>query len=714
MKSKKFSITLLIIFSLSFAGILGVLSVVAKTSESGLVPLEELAIMDLTHENFAKKEAMSVSPIVQPAGVGDEYTFMVSDDGLGIDYPENFTVVLEGEHILILIERDAYESFDGTYYYFENPYGTYGRYWDLISHDQLEYLVDEFDYNIYPTNTEVFGFPNSRPTDVTDPDYEDKDKIWTLLFNIRDDAYYSSAPPSYIAGYFSLADSNTYQKNIMHIDTYDWANRVGPGVARPYLYEGVFAHEFEHMIHSDIDSDEPSWTDEGCADLAMYLCGYGHSSGHIANYFNEHFWTPLTFWGGGLADYGASYLFALYLYEKYAHFDPAFFTDFVNEPANGIEGVENTLAAWGYSITFEDLFDDWTIANYLDDPTPGSLYGYDTLNVGTIDTWGYSIEYMLGEDWYDIPVFGSKDWPLPFGLMSSELYGVGPQPYTAQYWRFGGPEPLRTAIDGDETAGPYPYSGDWAWYSDVGAWAWRSFYQDFSIPATGATLNFYTYFEIEDDWDYGYIEVFDHDTGLWTTLEAPGMVDYIAHPQDNPNCPDGREPTDYEAAGEWHAFTGNSGGWIPISIDLPIDVWGHTIDLYFTTWQDGAFTLQMMYVDDIEITNGVFNLDDVEAGPDGWMTTGWYIYKCYEYNNYQATLIETVWQPTKRYPNDQNWHARTLLNEWHMVMDFATQSGEITNIPETPTVSRRDLILIVSNRADHILPSDYWIEFTYA
>jgi len=28
---------------------------------------------------------------------------------------------------------------------------------------------------------------------------------------------------------------------------------------------------------------------------------------------------------------------------------------------------------------------------------------------------------------------------------------------------------------------------------------------------------------------------------------------------------------------------------------------GHTITVYFRTWQDGAFTLQMMYVDDIVI-----------------------------------------------------------------------------------------------------------------
>ncbi len=46
---------------------------------------------------------------------------------------------------------------------------------------------------------------------------------------------------------------------------------------------------------------------------------------------------------------------------------------------------------------------------------------------------------------------------------------------------------------------------------------------------------------------------------------------------------------------------------------------GHTITLYFRTWQDGAFTLQMMYVDDIVITGMDFS-DDVEAGSHGWIS----------------------------------------------------------------------------------------------
>jgi bacillopeptidase F (M6 metalloprotease family) len=101
-----------------------------------------------------------------------------------------------------------------------------------------------------------------------------------------------------------------------------------------------------------------------------------------------------------------------------------------------------------------------------------------------------------------------------------------------------------------------------------------------------------TFYEIEEDWDYGCVEVHDLDTGEWYTLDAAGTVNYVAHGQDNPNTPIEREPTTYETASRWHGFTGYSGGWIPVSMDLTPFA-GHNIELYFTTWQDGVFTLQM-------------------------------------------------------------------------------------------------------------------------
>jgi len=320
--------------------------------------------------------------------------------------------------------------------------------------------------------------------------------------------------------------------------------------------------------------------------------------------------------------------------------------------------------------------------------------------VGTIDTWGYSIEYVVRNFWWGLPDIA------PFGVSSDWL--SDPQPYTAQYWRFNNDQDVWVSIDGDDFSGTLPYSGAYEWYSDAEAWAWRSFYQTFSIPAGGATLNFYTLFEIEEDWDYGYVEVYDQDTGGWYTLDAAGTVDYVAHGQDNPNTPAGREPTDYEAAGRWHAFTGYSGGWVPVSMDLSPFA-GHAIDLYFTTWQDGAFTLQMMYVDDIAIPEIGF-FDDVEAGEDGWVSTGWYVTDGILDNGYGVVTIDTKWVPVARYPAPAGNNAMSLHSVSTLVVDPATQSGTDL-VSETPVGSGRVKVSIVTNHADHILPShyDFWV-----
>ena len=194
------------------------------------------------------------------------------------------------------------------------------------------------------------------------------------------------------------------------------------------LYEGTFAHEFEHLIHFDIDPDEPSWVDEGLADLAGYICGYGHSAGHIAYYMVYHPFTALTFWGGGLEDYGVSYLFQLYLFEKFG--EPPLPQHWCrNRPM-----VSKVLKTpWLPSVTkrrFDEIFDNWTVANYLDDTNKaGGKYGYETLDIGTYRLLGLYNTLCV--------------WKTSGGArrmlrhLRCPRIGYGdPQPYTAQYYRF--------------------------------------------------------------------------------------------------------------------------------------------------------------------------------------------------------------------------------------------------------------------------------------
>ena len=158
------------------------------------------------------------------------------------------------------------------------------------------------------------------------------------------------------------------------------------------------------------------------------------------------------------------------------------------------------------------------------------------------------------------------------------------------------------------------------WYSDGTGWSWFRLGQNFSIPETGATLNFQSYYEIEFDWDYGYVEVHDLDADEWFTLPGLKTVSTLPEVQDNPNCPAEVEPSTYRDAGRWNAFTGVSAMYEETMDLTPFA--NHTIDLYFTYWTDG-FELELgWYVDDIEIPEIGF-FDDVESGTGDWIYNGW-------------------------------------------------------------------------------------------
>ena len=634
--------------------------------------------------------ATGASLIGDPATIGEELVITVSDFVYG-DYDETFEVIMDGTHGIILLAYEYYNASTDEYI-FANPSGTW-RNEDKISTAQLVYLLDQFDTNIYPAVTGVFG-------DLL-PRGDEGQKVWVLIHNIRDEAYYGDFE-SYVAGYFSSSENAENNKNMFHIDSYDWQNRVGPDGARPHLYEGTFAHEFEHMVHFDVDPDEPSWVDEGLADLAIYLSGYGHSDGHIDYYLRRHWYTSLTFWGGGLEDYGVSYLFQLYLFEKFGGAD--FVTALVQEQTNGIKGIEMTLAAFGFTESFDEIFDAWTIANYVDDTRKaGGKYGYDTLEIGGADTRYHTLEYWMQEyhqlyaDYYGewLQLFPHYDTPFQETGWQFAVWG-DPLPYTAQYFSFNSKRAANVWLDGQDFAGIPAFSGDYEWYSGDNAWAWRSFYQTFDVPATGATLSFMTNFDIEEDWDYGYVEVHDLVTNEWYTLEdLNGLtVDTDPFGQDNPNVPDGREPRDYVAAGRWNAFTGSSHGWAEAVMDLTPFA-GHEIELHFRLWQDGAFTLLNMYVDDISIPEiGLF--DDVESGEDGWMTDGWEV---------TTGLFDNGWDMTV-FDFKEKTNGMELGGIWEMDVDFATQSG-IVKVPATPYKSGLMSVAVVANHANHIIANYY-------
>jgi len=123
-----------------------------------------------------------------------------------------------------------------------------------------------------------------------------------------------------------------------------------------------------------------------------------------------------------------------------------------------------------------------------------------------------------------------------------------------------------------------------------------------------ATLTFWTWYDLEEDWDYAYVEVSADEGQTWEILTTPSGTGT------NPNG---------NSFG-W-AYTGRSGGegtaeWIREQVDLSSYA-GQEIIVRFEYITDDAVTRPGFVLDDVAIPEiGYFS--DFEEGVDGWESAG--------------------------------------------------------------------------------------------
>lgn len=663
---KKKLITILVIFSF--------LSVTAFTVfPSASADIPNTTPFDLEPLRDIKHDSLIIDKEFAPANSPWEYP--VIDDYFGGLYWINFTNPFNGTFGNIWVGLTEYDEYidrgpDGyspeDIWLFGYPWTPEGipdylpeGYRDAITGEDLLEVLYEFDNNIHQTNVEYFGMYNNDPAVRPGP-YGDG-TVQIMVFNVRDEFFYSpDTAPGFIEGYFWSLIADAFASNAFHMDSYQWWRRQGgePPMIDPFTgydysylsprtweYEGTFAHEFQHLIHHDIDPDELSWVNEGCSTLAEWLCGYGFSPGHISEYLLWHWDTPLVVWEQYLADYGAVFLFTFYMYEQYGGAEILW--DLVQDQAIGIAGWENALAANDIDRSFDQIFQDWCIANYLDDTSFGDgRYGYYELDLPSANSDYMSIPFAmeLWASWY--AGTGYFDCYVNKYPHDGEYIMIGRGlPYTASYVEFTkkGASMVDFTFDGDDFCGAAPSSGAWNWFSGGEAWSYYKLGHVFNLTAvSSATLTFANYFSIEADWDYGYVEVHNLDTDEWTTLSGLKTTTDLGHIQDNPNClDDDMEPSAYSAAGKWNCFTGDSYGLYFEEMDLTPFA-GSNIELFFVYWTDGYSLGSGWYIDDIAIPELDF-FDDVEGEVPMWnVNAGWYRNSEIIYNNFEASFITIV------------------------------------------------------------------------
>ena len=175
--------------------------------------------------------------------------------------------------------------------------------------------------------------------------------------------------------------------------------------------------------------------------------------------------------------------------------------------------------------------------------------------------------------------------------------------------------------------GPFdPHSGDYYLYSQMADQAYIRLGGTFTLPTGAPLLKFWLSYDIEAGFDYAFVEIREVGTDVWTTLPdingltadgtgescMSGWVDeihpFLAHYMDEDCNPEG-------STGEWNAFTGNSGGWQQVEIDLATYA-GKTVEIHISYATDWANQNLGVFVDDIELSG--YPLEDFETGMGDW------------------------------------------------------------------------------------------------
>jgi len=243
----------------------------------------------------------------------------------------------------------------------------------IVNHFDNVSLGDFPDQGIWDLNTSHFGDP-PNPLDGLDRIF-----LFYYRFDIAADGFFWA--------YDQFPDgSQPFASN--ECDVVYLATDSGQP-ASDYML-AVAAHEFEHMIHYARDDNEAAWLDEGLGELAMWLFG----NPDVISSFNSNPDNPLLDWGGAWADYIQCYLWSLYCYEQFG--GQPLIWDLIHDPVNSMASWRNAINGQGYMVQTEDVFDDWAVANFVDDPTvPDGQYGYTGDDLPPFNAWRTHATYPV-------------------------------------------------------------------------------------------------------------------------------------------------------------------------------------------------------------------------------------------------------------------------------------------------------------------------------
>jgi hypothetical protein len=418
-----------------------------------------------------------------------------------------------------------------------------------LDEEKLERAGQRFE-EVYAGINEIFSRERSPGVDG-DP------HITVLIASLQNVGGYVSAEDSYPRAASLLSN----EREMVYLDA---------SIALPAdeNYARILSHELQHLVHYSIDPDEEMWVQEGLSETAETM---GKDLNYLERGFLSNPDVQLNAWDPeGLYEphYGASGLFFRYLLERAG--GPATIRDLVSEPGDDIAGIEAFLSRHLPGVSFVDLFADWATANYLDLDT--GPYGYPDASVQAATSQSLS---GPGEGEGSVHQFAAD-------YIEVELAG-GDAVFT---------------FDGATTVGVLagkPHSGHGFWWSNRGDAIDTTLTRELDLTdLPSATLTFWTWYDIERWYDYGYVEVSTDGGQTWQVLSGRHTT------EDDP----------LELA-YGPGYTGTSGGgeepaWVEESIDL-------------TPFAGQRVLLRFEYVTDSGLNTSGWAIDDITVPELGWL-----------------------------------------------------------------------------------------------
>jgi hypothetical protein len=277
-------------------------------------------------------------------------------------------------------------------------------------------------------------------------------------------------------------------------------------------------------------------------------------------------------------------------------------------------------------MDFATLFADWAAALYLDDPALGDgRYGFEGSTVSR-------------------PALTADHTAEALPPVEAQVHQ-----YASDYIRFSGDIPVTMIFTGTRQVpllDTDAHQGEWFWWSNRGDDIDTTLTRAFDLTAVErATLDYWLWYDIEEDWDYAYVEVSVDGGATWEILSTPHTSDH--NPTGNSFGP---------------GYTGLSGGgdvpeWIHEQIDLSTYA-GKTILVRFEYTADDALQRPGFVLDAVSVPELGYS-DGFEEPTSDWEAVGFVRHNNIMPQTFVVQLIELGQTPrVSRLPVDEQGRGR--------------------------------------------------------